>query len=224
MKNIKIKKRLPALVSFAVLIYLLLFLTFIKDNADDFLMGFTTGYQQSSTKENTLPDVYFLKVKPKSGVMSFPDSLVNLKTNERSSTRYFDMRATFSHEKPKPSFVPLCETLKVFLSFLVFAIFIFIPVKFYQLMKTFKKEIVFDQLNIKRIRLIGKALILLFLIDELYNYLSFKVNSALFSFSNYQIVKERTDLIWLLLGIIILIFAEIISRGKALKEEQDLTI
>ena len=46
----------------------------------------------------------------------------------------------------------------------------------------------------------------------------------MFDFADYTIQREPTDLIWLLLGIVVLLFAEILSKGSKIQEEQDLTI
>jgi hypothetical protein len=58
----------------------------------------------------------------------------------------------------------------------------------------------------------------------LYNYLTYKRNCQLFDFNGYTLKIDSVDPIWLLLGIVVLLIAEIISRGNALKEEQELTI
>jgi hypothetical protein len=230
MEKVIKKKKLSLLVVFAGIAYVYLFLTMVKNNLDDFLMGFTEGYQDETkhlskdASEQVQPDVYFMHVKPKSGIMCFPDSLVNLKSGETVNTRYYEMRVATPSNSSQPTIIKVYKGINIFLTIIVLVIFIFIPVKFYQLMKSFKKEIVFDKRNIQKIRLIGKSLILLFLISELLNYLSFEINSVLFNFSNYKLVQERPEVLWLLFGIVVLIVAEIISRGSVLKEEQELTI
>jgi hypothetical protein len=228
MKILVGKKRLNFLVGFATFIYVMLFLSLIKSNLDDFLMGFTVGYHYSDKKEDSLnpniSDVYFLKVKPTGGVLSFPDSLKNSNQGEYENTRYYEMRVAFPKGKKIPSSISIYEGIKTFLSFLTLFVFVFIGVKFFQLMSSFKEEIVFDQKVIKNISHIGKALVILYLSGQFYNELTNKINCTLFSFSNYKIVSENMDLAWLLLGIVIMIFAEIVSRGRILKEEQELTI
>ena len=50
------------------------------------------------------------------------------------------------------------------------------------------------------------------------------MNIQVFEFRDYVIQFEQADLIWVLLGVVVLLFAEVLSRGSQLKEEQELTI
>jgi hypothetical protein len=191
-------------------------------------MGFSVGYHHNDKNESTInqnfSNIYFLKVKPTDGLLSFPDSLLDNTGGEFKKTRYCQMKVAMPKGKKLPSSISFYEAINTFLSFLSLFAFIFIGVKFIQLMTSFKKEIVFDQKNINKMSLIGKALIVIYLCEQFNNELTYKINSTLFSFSDYKIVSENKDLVWFLLGTVIMIFAEIISRGKMLKEEHDLTI
>ena len=85
-------------------------------------------------------------------------------------------------------------------------------------------EVVFDKKNIRYLRKIAVLLIAYYIVDFITNYISYRMNVSLFEFTNYKIMREPADMIWLLLGVVLLLFAEILTKGSKIQEEQDLTI
>ena len=73
-------------------------------------------------------------------------------------------------------------------------------------------------------RYIGVLLMLYYLVSFLQNWVVYSMNIQVFEFRDYVIQFEQADLIWVLLGVVVLLFAEVLSRGSQLKEEQELTI
>ena len=73
-------------------------------------------------------------------------------------------------------------------------------------------------------RYIGVLLLLYYLVSFLQNWVVYSMNIQVFEFRDYVIQFEQADLIWVLLGVVVLLFAEVLSRGSQLKEEQELTI
>ena len=73
-------------------------------------------------------------------------------------------------------------------------------------------------------RCIGVLLLLYYLVSFLQNWVVYSMNIQVFEFRDYVIQFEQADLIWVLLGVVVLLFAEVLSRGSQLKEEQELTI
>jgi hypothetical protein len=106
----------------------------------------------------------------------------------------------------------------------MFAVYVYIPFQFYGLMKTMHKEIFFELRNKKRFNNIGIALLTVYLAELLVNYLHFHIHNSLFAFDDYTIIKEPTNVIWLILSMLSMIIAEMISRGVKIKEEQELTV
>ncbi len=91
-------------------------------------------------------------------------------------------------------------------------------------MRSLIREVVFDNGNIKYLRKTGFALLLFYVSSLAFNMISYFENKLLFDFYGYKIQITETDLIWLLLGIVMLLFSEILSQGSKIKEDQDLTI
>jgi hypothetical protein len=163
-------------------------------------------------------------MKAKQGIASFPDSIINIKTGDKVNIRYdkAQLKATIVPIHGKSLFI--YELIESLLALVIFFIGIYIPVLFFKLMSTLYFEVVFDKKNIRYIQKIGILLLLFYVVYFIFNYISYLVNISLFNFSNYTIQREPTDIVWILLGIVVLLFAEIVSKGSKIQEEQDLTI
>ncbi len=213
------KTKLTLLSILAILAYCLLLLSSIIDGWDDFKLGFKEGFKDTPKKE-----FYFVDMKAKQGFASFPDSITNIKTGDKVNIRYdkAQLKATIVPIQGKSLFI--YELIESLLALVIFFIGIYIPVLFFKLMSTLYFEVVFDKKNIRYIQKIGILLLLFYVVYFIFNYISYLVNISLFTFSNYTIQREPTDIVWILLGIVVLLFAEIVSKGSKIQEEQDLTI
>lgn len=230
MKKIQKPKKLVLLSILAGLIYLFMMGSSLLSEWDDFQLGYWEGFDGASVVDSedplkcSLSEVFFFYVLPKKGVESFPDKISNLKNNSAINIRHSEFKASV----PKKTITKGTTFFYYFFSgltpFLMMIICLIIPIQFYKVINSITKEVIFEKENIRRIRLIGISLILFYFLYFFYNFLNFKRNSQLFEFSDYTLKMDSVDAIWLMLGIVVLLIAEIISRGKALKEEQELTI
>ena len=216
MKNIS-KTRLTTLSILATLAYCIMILSSFTQEWDDFKLG----YEEGKALEI---QTYFLDLKAKESFSSFPDSITNLKTGENIKIRHdkAQVRAAISPESGKS--INKFQVIEILLSFLVFFIALYIPVLFFKLMKTLRNELIFDKKNIRYMRRIGILLLVYYFVTLIFNHLIYIKNVTMFDFSGYIIQREPNDFIWLLLGIVVLLFAEILSKGSEIQEEQDLTI
>jgi len=222
--------RLGILTVLAIIIYIALILSSFFSGIDDFMLGFEEGMKKGLTmKENkiqskNLTTVYFLDLKAKPGFSTFPDSISNMKGNGKIAIRYDKAQAHFDDFSEKGVNSSFYNILQIILSLLTLVIITMIPVLFIKLNVRLKKELVFDTTNIKNMRWIGLLLLLYYLVSFLQNWVVYSMNIQVFEFKDYIIQFEQADLIWVLLGVVVLLFAEVLSRGSKLKEEQDLTI
>ena len=163
-----------------------------------------------------------LRVKPTNGFASFPDSLVNLADNQTLKVQYREMIVLGPPTKPLPL---NWRFHMVALSFLILLIVsIRIPIHFYKLIGLIKREFIYERKTIHLLRWLGLELLIIYFLGLLLLYLFHPIASSLFRFSQYELVRESMDPIWLFLGIIVLLIAEILSKALFLKEEQELTI
>ena len=217
MKTTTTKTKLTALSVLATLAYCLLLFSSFTEGLDDFKLGFQEGY---SFKLQT----YFVDLKAKKSISSFPDSLTNIKTGEKVNIRYNKAQVRAAVIPLPENSIGMFQLIETLISFISIFIVIYIPILFFKLMKTLMHEVVFDKKNIRYLRKIAVLLIAYYIVDFITNYISYRMNVSLFDFIDYKILREPTDIIWLLLGVVLLLFAEILTKGSKIQEEQDLTI
>jgi hypothetical protein len=217
MKTNSAKTKLTTLSILASLAYCILILNSFTEGWDDFRLGYEEG---KALKLQT----YFVDLKAKESFSSFPDSITNLKTGENVKIRYDKTQVRAAVIPCSGKSVNSYQIIEIFMSFVVIFIVIYIPVLFFKMMKTLRNEVVFDKKNITYMRKIGVLLLLYYVVSLITNYISYQKNVIIFDFADYKIQREPNDLIWLLLGLVVLLFAEILSKGSKIQEEQDLTI
>lgn len=108
----------------------------------------------------------------------------------------------------------------VHLGICVWAIILFI-----RLVISINKSDIFNWKNVRRLRLLGLALIVSFCTSLLPAYLTLKSVREVFSVRGYELnLSDMVNTTTLVLGISTLIVAEVFAIGLKMKEEQDLTI
>ena len=223
-------RRLGVLTVLAIIIYIALILSSFFSGIDDFMLGFEEGMKkgecvkEDKVQTKNLTTIYFLDLKAKPGFSTFPDSIGNMKGNGKIAIRYDKAQARYEDFSEKGANSTFYNILQILLTLLTLVIITMIPVLFIKLNIRLKKELVFDKRNIKNMRWIGILLMLYYVVSFLQNWVVYSMNVEMFEFRDYIIQFEQADLIWVLLGVVVLLFAEVLSRGSKLKEEQELTI
>ncbi|MDH8702086.1 hypothetical protein M2138_001440 [Dysgonomonadaceae bacterium PH5-43] len=135
-------------------------------------------------------------------------------------------------EDGKPLFLLKTITSVVFMCIAYLATFfiscIYVPIQYYKLLRSIHNNVIFDFNNVKTIKKIGNAtiinflitvIILLPLIRYIFHYGGIDINSTTFGVFR---TAEYLDI--LLMGLLTLLFGEILRIALSMKEEQDLTI
>ncbi len=215
-------KRLSILTLLAGLTYAFLVISSFVIGADDFKRGY-----EGATKSDVYvssgnnPDYYYLNLKPKN-VSNLTDSLVNMKDN-RVIRLMSNSVITIDSYKLSTS-AKWYQAFQIILAFLLLIIYITIPIHFYRFIILINENVFFEKENISLLRRLGFELLIVYFGNVLYNFTNYKINSSLFSFSEYKLVMDYFDGIWLLFGIVVLLIAEILAKALILKEDQKLTI
>lgn len=215
--------QLKVLSILALIFYLVLILSTFISGFDDFMLGYNEGSEKSKTYSEQTTN--YVDIKPKNGFLSFPDTLINLNTNKPVSIQY-NNTAIIKADKniPADRKVRAYKILSGIVMFFVFVIIVLLPIYYVRIMISMKNGVVFVKENIRWVRIIGDLLIAYYVLNFIFDWSQYHINKVLFEFKDYAVQKSDTDLIWLLLGIIVLLFAEVLTKGTILKEEQDLTI
>ena len=218
MKTTTAKTKLTTLTILTSLAYCLLILSSFTDGWDDFKLGFEEGVKGLQVQ------TYFVDLKAKQSISTFPDSITNLKSGEYINIRYDKAQVRAVIKPLSQKSIDKYQIIEIVFSLIVISIILCIPILFFKLMKSLIHEVIFDKINIRYMRVIALLLLVYYMVDLLTNYVSYQMNVALFNFADYTIQREPANMIWFLLGCALLLFAEILSKGSIIKEEQNLTI
>jgi hypothetical protein len=224
-------KRITILALLAGLAYAFMFFNSFASEWDDWQLSF--NQKSLSAKYNKWGDVigynpvemesYRFSVEPIKGFASFPDSLVNLATNQVIKAKYREMIVIGPATKT-PTSSKIQNVFIVILAFLMLVASIGIPIHFYKLIGLLQKGFIFERKSIHLLRWLGFQLLFIYLAGILFLYLEHQISCSLFRFSDYEIAMGKMDPIWLFLGIVVLLLAEVFSKALSLKEDQELTI
>lgn len=221
-------KKLTILALMAGLSYFFLIGNTFTSEWDDWQIAFNT--KALSAQYNKWGDVighhpvesYHFSIKSKKGFTSFPDSLVNLVSKQTIKVKYNEVYVIASPSKLVISRgVSISMTL---LSFIFLIVSIGIPIHFYKIISLIKREFIFERKIINLLRWLGLELLIIYIVMVFLLYLYQQIEYTQFSFSEYEIVMKSMDPIWIFLGIVVFLIAEILSKALTIKEEQELTV
>lgn len=194
----------------------------VEKELADMKASFMEGYKEGMNRASDKPvhfDSFYLALRP-TGDSYMPDSIVNKKTGEWVSTRI-----TETYVRVPKAEGPGIDLLWIFPSAIILiGGSIMIIFNFMKIILAVNKSIIFDWINVRRLRRIGIGFIIIFVANTVVSL--FHNNLALenIEFENYNIINSSIDGGILMFGMIAFLVAEIFAVGLRLKEDQDLTI
>ena len=182
-----------------------------------------TGKARKSFVSSFFGSVY-VKLKPI--YEHYPDKFVNEKTGEKMGAEIEQVRLSITDLPQVPRYLIIGNILTIPLAFVMLFIIIYIPVLSFKTIKSIVKNDIFDEGNIRRIRRIGYSLIIVSLFGVYCAVISKATALHFVSLKDYKIVSPLSseDIFIVTLGIVVLIFAEVLKIATQIKEEQDLTV
>ena len=235
------KTRLKVLCWLFIAAYAAVIVHFVAVNIvseySDFRNGFEEGFNArmelenldgSEVKKNQLSTfIGNVSVKLKPNYEAYPDKLINEKTGEKMSAEIERVRFSVTNlPQQVPWYLIVGNIFALLFAFVMMFIVIYIPVLSFKTIKSIVKNDIFDDKNIRRIRGIGYSLIIVFLFGVYYDFVSKATALHLVRLKDYKIVSslDSEDIFIITLGIVVLIFAEVLKIATQMKEEQDLTV
>jgi hypothetical protein len=192
-------------------------------------LGMKLIEQGSSTPEALKSmdfELFDMHLKPVEGNAVFPSHIINEKTGENM---LLEIRNGFVFFTQKPDTVAthiyIIKILNLIFPFLMLALFIYLPIKTFRIMRSISKEEFYTIKNINNLRYVSFALLAMYLIHFTMNL----ANSFLFNYY-VQIKGYESQLVqdfnyaFLSLGLVLLILSEILRYTTRIKEENDLTV
>jgi hypothetical protein len=180
----------------------------------------TTEVKTSSNYE----EFCFLFVQPKQGLFSFPSSLQNLTIGKPIQSEITKLYVRVEVQS-LPLWLTIARIIMYILYLGILFCLIYVPVQAYRVIRSIVKSDIFDMKNIKRIRRIGYVLLITFVLALYVNIVNTAVAQQWISLDDYKIVFSMAeDYPFLLFGLMVLLFAEVLKISHTLKEEQEFTI
>ena len=123
---------------------------------------------------------------------------------------------------PKGAFV--ADICSYFLAFFALFVMIMIPVQTFRVLRSVTMNKIFDPANIRKLRFIGYALLAYYAAELFFNLIHYRIAASVIHVDGYSLHVDWGNITLVLLGFVVLMFAEVLKISVQLKEEQDLTV
>lgn len=217
-KNIKIISIIIAILYFGVVI------NDIYNGLQAAVAGFEMGWDDSENE--TYSELYHIKVQPSNGLLTFPETLTNALTGEvmDAEAGEYRIRAAMP-EKMQTGIYFAFNLLKMISSFILLAVFIYIPILFFKIIRAVTRNEILKEKTIKKVSRMGWLLLGVYV----YGFLVYNIGDVILArqiiqIEGYSIVPNLSNFTSLFLSLVILLLAGILKHTARIKEEQDLTI
>ena len=225
-------RRLKIITIALSLIYLISIGGGIYDGMADFIQGFNKGYEvgQQSVETGDLKllsdsGLFFLTIKPVKGLRTFPTVMYNQLDGKPMLAEFEKIVVSMADTTALlPKGAVLVDIFSMLLALVALLVMVFVPVQTFQIVYSVTKNKIFDPVNIKRLRRIGYALLVFYIINLIFNYLRYFITSYIILLEGYKLQMDWGDITLALLGLVVLMFAEVLKVSVTIKEEQDLTV
>jgi hypothetical protein len=167
-----------------------------------------------------------IHLAPVEGTATFPSKIVNETTGENMAMEIRNAFVFFTKTpNPIPVYIHFLKWINPILTLLLFALFIYLPIKAFQIIQSISKEEFYNIKNINKLRNVSFSLLAMFIINFVMNV----INNITVNFY-VQIQSYKTSIMgdfnyaFLSLGLVLLILSEILRYTTRIKEENDLTV
>lgn len=225
-------RRLKIISITFVMVYMVIIGSVIYNAMADFWLGFKTGFEdglsyQETSKANTLSasGYFYLSIKPATGLRSFPDTMFNQLDGKPMRAEIETMVVELNNAKELlPKGTVIIDIIMCFVVFFAMFIMLFVPVQTFRIVHSITKDKIFNADNIQKMRFIGYALLAFFVANFMLNYLHYRIATHVVQVEGYVLRMSWENATLVLLGLVVLMFAEVLKVSVRMKEEQDLTV
>ncbi len=224
MKSFVSQHRIQILTILSIFAYAYFMLSILSAEWEDARIGYAEGYAAASGTSQDSPETYYLTLKAQKDIFNFPVKVMNRHNDEMISYRPFKIKAQLPDIEIKSKTIKAQEIVTTIVVFAIFIILIYMPFLIAKLLKTLRSGNFFHDENVSNFKRIGQLLIAAFVMIFISDLMYYNTLTSLFKFEDYTIVKDLPNFIWLICGLLFLIFGEMLKNGLALKQEHDLTV
>jgi len=225
-------RRLKMITIAISLVYLASIGRYVHHEMADFKYGVKLGVKAAlkmveTGEKSTLSTTgaFFLSMKPENGSRTFPTTMLNQLDRKLMKAEIETMVVELTDVKDRlPKGTIAADVCSILLSFFALFVLALIPVQTFRVVYSITKDKIFDSKNIGKLRSIGYALLAFYLANFVVNYLHYRVATYVVHVDGYKLQIDWGNNTLLLLGFVVLMFAEVLKVSVKLKEEHDLTV
>ena len=196
----------------------------ISISIESFMSGLMEGFNKGQTMDpknlefSDINGLFLVTLKPIESY-AMPDKLLNKKNGQLLPARINNamIKAPIEISGSNMLWTLICSAF-------VIAGFITAAFNFLKIILAVNKSVIFEWINVKRLRRMGIGFVLMFVVGAILAYIEKYAVSELIDIENYKIINSPYDGGILMFGVISFLVAEIFAVGLRLKEEQELTI
>ena len=213
-------------------VYLVIIGGYIHRSIADMVYGFKIGFKEGfeSVENGRMPSLsaagcFFISLKPENGFRTFPSTFRNQMDRKPMKAEIEKMVVELSdvtEQLPKGTFA--ADICSLFLSFFALFVMVAIPIQTFRILRSITRDKIFDLSNIRKMRFIGYALLAFYVANFVFCFIHYRIASSVVELDGYKLQMDLGNVTLVLLGLVVLMFAEILKISVQMKEEQDLTV
>ena len=215
-------KRLKIITIILGVIYAVILIKYTVVFGQGFRVGFNEGFERTR-HETRGAHVHMTRTLNLSLNSEKNLDLSPVAVPMEANIQSMSVRVSYNREDV-PQGLLRAENLTLFLIFVSLFVAIFVPILVFRIVHSITKSKFFDPINIKRLRKVGYALLMLYVAYLVINYINYKIGTYIICLDTYSLQMDWGNVILALLGLVVLMFAEVLKISVRLKEEQDLTV
>ncbi len=187
----------------------------------DFIRGFKKGYGDARSEEvSSKKQVMYVEIHQTSDEATAP-TLFNSKNQTETSFEPIQVRMFSNTEDINPYML----TANFLIVFALFISFIVALVFFIKFILSVNKQKYFEEKNVHYLKIVGRALLISGVLEFMFSYLEYNMNTQAFQFEGYSITFDSgNSYLNIILGLSALLISQFVKMGLIMKEEQELTI
>jgi len=225
-------RRLKLITISLSVVYVVIIGGLVHRELADFVYGYHQGVKAGQKMAETgsmstmsADGTFYLSMKSENGARSFPTRLLNQLDRKPMKAEIETMVVEVSDVKNKlPKGTLAADIFSIFLSLFVLFVMALIPVQTFRILRSVTKDKIFDPSNIRKMRFIGYALLAYYAATFVANFLHFRIAANVVEVDGYKLLMDWGNTTVVLLGFVVLMFAEVLKVSVQLKEEQELTV
>ena len=197
------------------------------ESCNDIVHSYKQSLKSGSNAEIKPIRFMVVDVVPTNGSFTFPNSEENLLTGEKIAIETNSLKIRLYDDSDNvPTYLHIIQMSLYILALILFIGLIYIPFAYFGIVKSIGKGEFMSRKTVKKTNRIGFILISCSILEILLQFVDTKIAQSQVQLPNYEIVGQIgfSQYAFFIMGMVILILAEILRESLRMKEEQELTI